>query len=217
MLKVTNQCYQNIDEGLITGVCYFDISKCFDSISHEILLFKLEKYGFRGAALDWFASYLSDHLQCTKCNNAVSSFKINSSGVPQGSLLGPVLLFLYINDLTLFVQNSNLYADDTELEVIVENVIISLQIEVNRLNTWFKHNRLAVNASKCSSMLIGSRAKLGDHAFREYLGLHIGNDPIRNSSSYKYLGLHIDSLLSFDDMISHTCNKLRSRVALSRE
>ena len=143
------------------------------------------------------------------------SLKINSSGVPQGSLLGPVLFLLYINDLTSFVQNSNLYADDTELEVTgttVENVIISLQIEVNRLNTWFKHNRLAVNASKCSSMLIGSRAKLGHHAFRESLGLHIGNDPIRNSSSYKYIGLHIDSLLSFDDMISHTCNKLRSRV-----
>ena len=163
MLKVTNQWYQNIDEGFITGVCYFDISKCFDSISHEILLFKLEKYGFRGAALNWFASYLSDRLQRTKCNNAVSSFKINASGVPQGSLLGPVLFLLYINDLTLFVQNFNLYADDTELEVTgttVENVIISLQIEVNRLNTWFKHNRLAVNASKCSSMLIGSRAKL---------------------------------------------------------
>ena len=57
LLKVTNQWYQNIDEGLITGVCYFDISKCFDSISHEILLFKLEKYGFRGAALNWFASF----------------------------------------------------------------------------------------------------------------------------------------------------------------
>ena len=163
-------------------------------------MFKLEKYGFREAALDWFASYLSDRLQRSKCNNAVSSFKINSSGVPQGSLLGPVLFLLYINDFTLFVQNSNLYADDTELEVTettVENVIISLQIEVNRLNTWFKHNRLAVNASKCSSMLIGSRAKLGDHAFRESLGLHIVNDPIRNSSSYKYLGLHIDSFFIF--------------------
>ena len=125
-------------------MCYFDINKCFDSISHEILLFKLEKYGFRGAALNWFASYLSDRLQRTKCNNVVSSFQINSSGVPQGSLLGPVLFLLYINDLTLFVQNSNLCADDTELEVTgttVENVIISLQIEVNRLNTWFKHNR----------------------------------------------------------------------------
>ena len=119
--------------------------------------------------------------------------------------------------MTLFVQNSNLYADDTELEVTgttVENVIISLQIEVNRLNTWFKHNRLTVHASKCSSMLIGSRAKLGDHAFRESQGLHICNDPIRNSSSYKYLGLHINSFLSFDDMISHTCNILRRGVAI---
>ena len=102
--------------------------------------------------------------------------------------------------MTLFVQNSNLYADDTELEVTgttVENVIISLQIEVNRLNTWFKHNRLAVYDSMCSSMLVGSRAKLGNHAFRESLGLHIGNDPIRNSSSYKYLGLQIDSFFIF--------------------
>ena len=118
LLKVTNQWYENIEDGLITGVCFFGISKCFDSISHEILIFKIVRYGIINVALSWFLSYLSDRTQCTLCNNSMSSFQTVTSGETQGSLRGHILFRLFKNDLPKFVQNCNLYADDTEFEVV---------------------------------------------------------------------------------------------------
>ena len=217
LLKVTDQWYKNIDDGLITGVCFFDISKCFDSISHELLLFKLEKYGIRQRELDWFISYLTERQQCTSCNNQVSSLKQIITGVPQGSILGPVLFLLFINDLPMSVRKCNLYADDTEIEVTgndINTVKLSLQSEIDKVNIWFKPNRLVVNASKCCSMLIGSRQKLGSTSTQTSLGLFLDNTEIENRSSYKYLGLHLDSNLKFDEMIDDICKKLRCRTAL---
>ena len=212
LLKVTNQWYENIEDGLITGVCFFDISKCFDSISHEILIFKLVKYGIINDALSWFLSYLSARTRCTLCNNSMSSFQTVTSGVPQGSLLGPILFLLFINDLPKFIQNCNLYADDTEMEVVgktMNEVVSSLQTQIDNLN-----NRLTVNASKSCSMLIGSRQKIGNDASRSSLGLFLNGEPINNQTTYKYLGLTIDCLLSFDVMIDNICNKLKCRVAM---
>ena len=148
LLKVVVRKYC-IEDGLITGVCFFDFSKCFESISHEILILELAKYGIINDAMSWFLSYLSARTQCTLCNNSVSSFQTVTSGVPQGSLLGPILFLLYINDLPKFVQNCNLYADDTEIEVAgktMNEVVSSLQTQIDNLNIWFKHNRLY---SKC--------------------------------------------------------------------
>ena len=121
------------------------------------------KYGIINDALSWFLSYLSARTQCTLCNNSMSSFQTVTSGVPRGSLLGPILFLLFINDLPKSVQNCNLYADDTEIEVVgktMNEVVSSLQTQIDNLNIWFKHNRLTVNASKSCSMLIGSRKKL---------------------------------------------------------
>ena len=175
------------------------------------------KYGIINDALSWFLSYLSARTQCTLCNNSMSSFQTVTSGVPQGSLLGPKLFLSFINDLPKFVQNCNLYADDTEIEVVgktVNEVVSSLQTQIDNLNIWFKHNRLTVNASKSCSMLIGSRQKIGNDASRSSLGLFLNGEPINNQTTYNYLGLTIDCFLSFDVMIDNICNKLKCRVAM---
>ena len=145
------------------------------------------------------------------------SFKTVTSGVPQRSLLGSILFLFYINYFPKSFQNCNLYADDTEIEVVgktMNEVVSSLQTQIDNLNIWFKHIRFTVNASKPCSMLIGSRQKIGNDASRSSLGLFLNGEPINNQTTYKYLGLTIDCFLSFDVMIDNISNKLKCRVAM---
>ena len=217
LLKVTNDWYHNIENNLITGVCFFDISKCFNAIDHDILLFKLEKYGIRGKEFQWFSSYLNNRKQATKCNDRMSSFQSVCTGVPQGSILGPILFLLFMNDLPMYVGNCNLYADDTMLDATgktIDEVTDSLQLEINKLSLWFKHNHLTTNATKSSTMLIGSRQRIKDYVNRPNLGLNLDGDVIRNQTNCRYLGVDIDSYLSFDFMMHNICNKLSSKVSM---
>ena len=140
LFNVTDNWYQNIEDGLITGVCFFDISKCFDAICHDTLLFKLKKYGILGHSLIWFKSYLTDRSQALILNKSLTSFKNVTTRIPQGSIQGPVLFLIFMNDLPMFVKNCNLYADDTMLEAVgkTENeMLCSLQYQINKLSIWF--------------------------------------------------------------------------------
>ena len=218
LIKVTDKWYQNIEDGLLTGLCFFDVSKCFDAISHEILFFKLGKYGVDNNELSWFKSYLSNRTQAVVNNNKnMSSFSQVNTGIPQGSVLGPVLFLVMVNDLLMHVENCNLYADDTMIEAVgktIDEVVESLQIQIDQLCSWFRHNRLTVNASKSCSMIIGTRQRLKNISISENIGLTMNNEVILNKSSHVYLALHIDNHLSFDIMIDHICIKLRSRVSM---
>ena len=122
-----------------------------------------------------------------------------------------------VNDLPMHVENCNLYADDTMIEAVgktIDEVVESLQIQIDQLCSWFRHNRLTVNASKSCSMIIGTRQRLKNISLSENIGLTMNNEVILNKSSHVYLGLHIDNHLSFDIMIDHICTKLRSRVSM---
>ena len=115
---------------------------------YDTLLFKLKKYGILGHSLKWFKSYLTDRSQALILNKSLTSFKNVTTGIPQGSIQGPVLFLIFMNDLPMFVKNCNLYADDTMLEAVgkTENeMLCSLQYQINKLSIWFKHNRLTVN------------------------------------------------------------------------
>ena len=118
---VLDDIYESINEAEFAAACVFDISKCFDTINHKHLLFKLEKYGIRGAALDWFESYLTDRSQAVMVNNKLSGFRNLFFGVPQGSVLGPVLFTLYTSTLGAIIRLHKLlyhfYADDTQLYI----------------------------------------------------------------------------------------------------
>ena len=197
-------------------MCFFDVSKCFDAISHEILFFKLGKYGIDNNELSWFKSYLSNRTQAVvNNNNNMSSFSQVNTGIPQGSVLGPVLFLVMVNDLPMHVENCNLYADNTMIEAVgktIDEVVESLQIQNGQLCSWFRHNRLTVNASKSCSMIIGTRQRLKNISLSENIGITMNNEVILNKSNHVYLGLHIDNHLSFDIMIDHICTKLRSRL-----
>ena len=130
-----------------------DLSKAFDTLNHQILLTKLEHYGIQGVALQWIDSYLSNRLQFVQFKQYRSSDQIMRCGVPQGSVLGPLLFLIYINDLpnATNLTETVLFADDTSIFYSHSNIahlIATLNNELNNINIWMKANKLAVNITK---------------------------------------------------------------------
>ena len=133
----------------VIGV-FMDLSKAFDTLDHSILLSKLQHYGIRGLALDWFTSYLSDWFQYTVYDSCSSSLLPLTCGVPQGSILGPLLFLIYVNDLVkasdsleyiLFADDTNVFCSHTDYNTLIAN----LNIELPKLSFWFRSNMLSLN------------------------------------------------------------------------
>ena len=142
-----------------------DLKKAFDTVCHPILINKLQSFGVGGLELDWFTSYLSNRKQITKVGIATSDMASVNFGVPQGSILGPLLFTLYINSLPSIVSNCkvNLYADDTALFYAGKSVVDigeKLTADMSKVAVWMEESRLTLNASKTKAMLFGSHFKL---------------------------------------------------------
>ena len=135
-----------------------DLSKAFDTLDHDILLYKLNTYGIRGIAHSWFKSYLSDRNQFVVFKSHYSQKLPIACGVPQGSILGPLLFLIYINDIvnTSSVLSYILFADDTNLFFSHKNLNtlkLTLNVELNKVTQWFKCNKLSLNLKKTNYML----------------------------------------------------------------
>ena len=194
--------YDNLDLGNTVVSIFMDFSKAFDCLDHTILLEKLSWYGIRGLALNWFKSYLSDRLQYTNVNNCNSSLAHVTHGVPQGSILGPLLFLIFINDLpnvnnffepTLFADDSTLTcAFDNSNEALIKQ---KLESELNTIHQWLSANKIQVNYSKSKFMIFsyGKTYNLEELVF--------GSSSISVTSEMKFLGIIIDRNLSFK---SHT-------------
>ena len=215
--RVMEDWLENINEGEFTGACIFDISKCFDTINHKHLLYKLEKYGIRGASLDWFKSYLSNRRQAVSSNGKISAFKELFFGVPQGSILGPFLFLLFINDIQNFATNGcsiNMFADDLILycsDTCIINLRSKLQNAVDSICNWYKRNRLKVNPKKSKLMVLNTKRQLAGINRNNFSIQYDGADiPLVDKATY--LGLIIKNDLSWEKNISELCRNLNFKV-----
>ena len=202
----------SVDKGKVFRVLLTDLSKAFDCLSHELIIAKLNAYGFSLSALKLMQSHLSERKQRTKINQAYSSWEEILFAVPQGSILGPILFNVFLSDLFLFVQDVDFasYADDNTIYDAgdsIDEVIFSLQESSKKLFKWFADNQMKTNEDKCH--LIVSTNELTE--------IQIGDFSIKNSANEKLLGVNIDSKLNFDCHVNHSCNKANKKLrALAR-
>ena len=192
---------------------YLDISKAFDTVPRNILLNKLYHYGIRGLAYDLLKSYLSNCFQYTLINGFMSQLLPIEFGVPQGSILGPLLFLIYINDLPLVSNNAiiKLFADDTSIFVNAKSTSDLKAIASDvlcKVDEWMKMNKLTLNYSKTEFMLCNTSRN------QQTFSLHIGNHSISQVKIVKYLGVHIDEMLTWKTHISNLENKLSRACAL---
>ena len=212
IIDLNDYFLKNIDEGQLTGGIYLDLKRAFDTVKYVLLIRKLSMYGFGEKEIAWFTDYFFGREQCVCINNACSDFKPVTTGVPQGSLLGPLLFTLFIDDLCkIDFDNSTkvcLYADDTAVFVRGTNPIQisnTLQEEIDKICNWLQKNCLALNIKKTKCMIIGSKGRVKNSR----LDLYQNGVSIEQVDSFKYLGVMIDSYLKWDTHIT----MVRSKVA----
>ena len=195
------------------GALLTDLSKAFDCLNHELLIAKLEAYGFDYVSLNLILSYLSNRKHRTKVNNSFSEWTDITSGVPQGSILGPLLFNIYINDIFFFVCEDGItnYADDTTPYAINDNyseLVKAIQLDTLTLLKWFKINLFKLNADKCK-LLISNK--------ENDLSIDVEGETIICQKSVKLLGIKIDNQLKFNEHISSICKKVSLKLhALAR-
>jgi hypothetical protein len=182
---------------------YTDFSKAFDSVSHRRLLHKIKNYGIHGHMYDWISSYLDGRKQRVVIDNQCSSWASVTSGVPQGSLIGPLLFIIYINDLPSVLKHSKclLYADDAKIYRHTRDDCHLLQEDLNNVNQWCKDWKLTLNTSKC--MVISFTNKRTVNTF-DYA---IEGSPLARTDKVNDLGVILVSNLSFKTHISSVVNK----------
>ena len=219
LISATEFIRHSLDMGSHVVAVYLDLKKAFDVVSHSLLLQKLEHYGVRGIPLMWFKSYLSDHEQSVKLGNVLSSPQILTHGVPQGSVLGPLLFLLYINDLVLSCNPDEgklvLFADDTTL--LIRNsdpakLIESVNGELEAFSQWFRANKLSVNLSKTHYMVFTLNRRLP--SFRP---ISMDGVTLDEVTSTKFLGVVIDNRLTWDSHIAYISPKISKSIGVIRK
>jgi len=198
LLNIVERIRKSLDDGNFVCGVFVDLQKAFDTVDHSILISKLDHYGVRGKANDWFRSYLSNRSQFVSISSNKSSIKIIPHGVPQGSVLGPLLFLIYINDLhnAIFSSETFHFADDTHI-LHFNDDLLSLCNRVNRdlrsLQTWLKANKISLNAGKTEFLIFRHCRKI--LPFVPFL--KIGGKKIFQSLNIKYLGVLIDMHLNW--------------------
>ena len=193
-------------------IVFLDISKAFDRVWHNGLLFKLKRWGISGSLLEWFKSYLTDRYQRVVVNGQNSKLNKINSGVPQGSVLGPLLFLVFINDLTHVVKHCEirLFADDTCLFIKINDRLVSgnlINEDLYAIENWSKKWLVSFSAPKTESMIIGYKSNLETHPI-----LFLLNQPIITVKSHKHVGLWIDSNLWWHSHINSIALKASKRL-----
>jgi len=217
IMEVVDKLTDHIDKRLVTIGVFLDLSKAFDTIKHDILLEKLVYYGIRGPALNWFKSYLTDRFQQVTYSKKLSRLTTILCGVPQGSILGPLLFLIYINDITKCSDNLLMYlfADDTTVfitSVNYPNLIASMNNELTHLTEWLNANLLSLNIKKTNYIIFtGPRKLIHDDPT---LVILVNNMPIKRVSQVKFLGIIIDEHLTWQPHILLVKNKIAKIIGV---
>ena len=210
IIDLVDKISSNIDNKKHSIGIFLDLSKAFDTIDHQILLRKLQCYGIRGIACDWFKSYLENRVQYVSYNTKDSDFMKITCGVPQGSILGPLLFILYINDIVKVstVLNPVLFADDTSLfhaHTDFDTLIEEINEELQKITTWFHTNKLSLNIKKSNFIIFSSKGKKYN---TDNLKININGNEIKQVNFTKFLGIYIDEHLSWAQHIDYLSKKL---------
>ena len=207
----------------IVGVLYVDFCKAFDLVNHNLLLEKMKMYKFHANSLAWFSSYLSDRKQCVKINKTMSDQLPITTGVPQGSILGPLSFLLFVNDLPL--QDSlgglNLFADDatdsahgTDIKTIEKQ----LQTKANNVDEWCHANHMVLRVDKTKGMLMGTEQKLKTIPNPENcLNITVQGQKIEQVTRKRLLGVQIDSSLSWNDQVKKVRKTALFKISILRK
>ena len=214
LLRVLNIWTEILDQGGSLGIIYYDFMKAFDKVPHKRLFLKTNKYGITGNILGWIKSFLSDRTQCIKIKNSISKSARVTSGIPQGSALGPILFVLYINDLPEVVDNKSmmfLFADDTKIFRRIDSQAdnTELQNDIDSLIEWSNKWLLKFHRDKCVSMGMG-----GKNEHHEY---HMGDHTLFISECEKDIGVYIDYQLKFVTHINTMITKANRILAITHK
>ena len=218
LIQMCDAWYENMDNGELNGVVFIDIRKAFDSINHNILLRKMkEQFGISNIELKLFESYLSDREQVSFVNGAMSAPKRIVCGVPQGSILGPLLFLLYINDLPDCLEKSTpcLYADDSQIFSSAKDCVelnANLNHDLNNVSQWLVNNKLQHHSTKTKLMYVGSNHNLAkiDNEFP----VMINDQLIPRVHSISCLGVKLDETLNWDEHIEMVCKKVGAGIGI---
>ena len=208
LINLTESIRQTLDEGSFDCGIFVDFQKAFDTVDYKILLHKLEFYGIHGVCNDWFKSYLSDRKQFVSINGYHSRLMPVTCGVPQGSVLGPLLFLIYINDLHKAIRYCKVhqFADDTNLfhtNKSVKNVNNLVNHDMKQLNNWLSANKISLNVEKTELVIFKApRKALSDEIKIKRIGKRL-----YPSNSIKYLGVRIDKFLHWNDQVNNIAVK----------
>ena len=213
ILELTDRIISYMDQGFTPLTIFLDLSKAFDTLDHEILLHKLNYYGIHNTSLNWFRSYLLNRKQYVDFDNFNSDTCLISTGVPQGSILGPLLFNIYINDIVNITKKCHIiqYADDTSLIYPMndKNARQSLEMELEYLFEWLTLNKLSLNISKTKYMLFSTRQKNVTYPI-----VTLNKQIIENVSEFNFLGVKLDENMTWNSHTNQIANKINRNIAI---